>query len=317
MAYNNAILTSAQLATVTATVKQPLSTELSARKYIKAQKIPSYLTIFPYKFMVSSGKATLMTNRATDAPLVDTKVVEEFARVAKFHAAFDYSREELEEANAVNFNLFQNKATVVRRALAEFQNKLLFNGIDMVPAGANDSQNRNLLGLTTEPSVSGVQTAKAPVTFDAALNDEDGQMKLRNYLQDCVDQIQIMPGFSGQKPVLLLPPKALSYLKRPFNKYNPESSVYSMVKDFFTVVDGITELSGKYTKSSEDMGIVMVNTSDVMEYGLAQDAFPEQPRPLSGGGTRQEFTERCTGLLLYRPEAVVQLTGISTPSKSA
>ena len=172
MAYNNAILTSAQLATVTATVKQPLSTELSARKYIKAQKIPSYLTIFPYKFMVSSGKATLMTNRATDAPLVDTKVVEEFARVAKFHAAFDYSREELEEANAVNFNLFQNKATVVRRALAEFQNKLLFNGIDMVPAGANDSQNRNLLGLTTEPSVSGVQTAKAPVTFDAALSNE-------------------------------------------------------------------------------------------------------------------------------------------------
>lgn len=300
---NNFVLNEKQLRSIDTTIRTPNQQQLSARKYIKAHKVDDYAPEHTWYYQETFGKAIRATNRQTDIPVVDNRLKSETVPVIEFTTGFDYSFTEAAQARKTGYDLMTAQANAVKRALAEFENRLLFNGMDITQSGANP------IGLTTDPAKAGYQTSASPIKFDSATGEDDAQ-KLRNWLQDAVSLVTELPGFSGAKPLLLLPQNKINYLDRPYNKYNPDTTAYSMVSRFFRSIDPVPELSGKYNGTGEDMGIILVNTPDVVEFVDAQHPTALPPVMQLGGVVKQQYQQRTGGLILYQPEAIVQLTNI-------
>lgn len=303
---NNVIATKRALTEVDKVIRTPNEVELSGRRLIRPIAINSGRRYYDYKMAKSTGTAVLHNDGQTDTPVVDTTLTEESARIVEYSSALEYTESELEMAAEEGFDVLRARSVQVRRALAEMENRIIFNGINANTGKEED----NLIGLTTDSKISHFQEATAPIKFADTVENESGSNQIRNWLQDVADMITTQPGFNNSKPVLLLPTKAVSYINRPFNKYNIGTTVKSLLSEFFQRVEAIPELGSKYTAQQQDMGIVLMNTEDVVGYPVAKTATPYPAVQKQGGTIMQEYYQRTGGLVAYHPEAIVQLKGI-------
>lgn len=310
---NNGYLTREQLTWVDNVVKEPKTQELTAMSLFKTFSVPEWTTQTRYKVMTTSGEAAPYVDGASDIPVVDMNMTEATSNLTDLSIAVRYSRQQLGEAKQAGVDILTPMATRARRALAEAENKLIFNG------NHNSNSDLNINGLTDPASKLGVQEATAPVSFDHLADDKDNNLKIRNWLKAAVSQITHLAGYSNVKPILALPQSAIDALDMPYNEYNPQMTVLEMIRPWFSQIKPVPELEHQNfgrNGNKEDMGYIFLNDSDTVQIPVAQQVHSLE-QEYARGWTTVPYVERLGGLVMYYPHAFVQLHGINDPKLAA
>ena len=309
---NKGYLTREQLTYVDNVVKTPKVQELTAMSLFKTFNVPAWTQATKYKVMTTAGQASAYVDGADDIPVVDLNVTESSANLTDLAIAVRYSRQELGEAQQVGMDILTPMAVRARRALAEAENKLIFNGQH------NSNASLNINGLTDSAKKLGVQKSTAPVTFDALGDDPDNNLKIRNWLKEAVSMITHLAGYSNVKPVLALPQGAIDKLDMPYNQYNPQMTVLEMIRPWFSQIKAVPELEHQNfgpNGNKQDMGYIFLNDNATAQIPIAQPVHQLQ-QEYHSGRTTIPYVERLGGLVMYYPHAFVQLHGINDTKKA-
>lgn len=309
----NAIATREQLTYIDNTVYSPKVAPLLARSLFSTINIGEDNNSYRYRVKTGTAKAAAYNDRATDIPVVDEKFRETQVPVTMFALAAEYSYFELKTAQKVGVNLLADQAQLVARGLAEYEDKLIFNGQH------NSDPNMNIKGLTDKAKDLGVQE----FTFSQAFDDATDNIKLRNEFQAAVGKITHLVGYAGARPTLMLPQARIEELNRPFNEYNPQITVLSMIQPWFDQIIAVPELEGRYwhhknastADKNTDMGYICLRTPEIAQIPLAMERTQMQPET-HNMSTRIPYVEKIGGLAMRYPHAFVQLHGINDPNKS-
>lgn len=306
---NNSYLTREQLTWVDNVIKQPKTQELTAMSLFKTFSVPAWTTQTRYKVMTTSGGAAPYVDGATDIPVVDLNMTEATSNLTDLSIAVRYSRQQIGEAQQAGVDIFTPMAVRARRALAEGENKIVFNGKhDSNPA-------LNINGLTDSAKKLGVQETAAPVSFDHLADDTGNNLKIRNWLKEAVSKITHLAGYSNVKPTLALPQNAIDSLDMPYNEYNPQMTVLEMIRPWFSQIKPVPEFEHQnfgLNGNKEDMGYIFLNDSATAQIPIAQQVTALQ-QEYHNGWTTIPYIERLGGLVMYYPHAFVQLHGINDP----
>ncbi|AKG66644.1 major capsid family protein [Lactobacillus helveticus] len=308
---NNGYITNEQLTYVSNVIRQPKVQELTAMSLFKTFNVPAWTTQTKYQIMTTSGEAAPYVDGASDVPVVDLNMTEQAANLTDLSIAVRYSRQQLGEAQQANMDILTPMATRARRALAEAENKLIFNG------NHNSNPVLNINGLTDKANILGVQTTTSPIPFDDLADDAGNSLKVRNWLKEAVSMITHLAGYSNVKPVLALPQSAIDRLDMPFNQYTPQITILQMITPWFSQIKPVPELEHQYFGSKnnkQDMGYIFLNDQDTAQIPIAQPVTPLQPE-YRNTMTTIPYVERLGGLVMYYPHAFVQLQGINDPKK--
>ncbi|RVU70167.1 DUF2184 domain-containing protein [Lactobacillus xujianguonis] len=308
---NNGVITREQLVWVDNVVKTPKTQELTALTMFKTFQVPAWTPAVRYKVMTTSGQASTYVEGATDIPVVDENMTEYSANLTDLAISIRYTRQQIGEARQAGVDILTPMAARARRALAEAENKLIFNG--------NHSSNPalNIWGLTDSANKLGVQTATAPVAFDDLGEDTDKNLQIRNWFKAALSQITHLAGYSTAKPILALPQASIDALDTPFNQYNPQMTVLEMIKPWFSQIKVVPEFEHQYfgaKGNKQDMGYIFLNSEDIVKIPVAQQVTQLQ-QEVHNGSTTIPYVERMGGLVMYYPHAFVQLKGINDPKK--
>lgn len=304
---NKDLLTLQQLTYVDNVVKIPKTQELTAMSLFHTFSVPAWTKQTTYKVMTTDGQASPYVDGADDIPVVDANMTETATNLTDIAIAIRYSRQQLGEAQQAGVDILNPMATRARRALAEAENKLIFNG------NHNSDPALNINGLTDPASRLGVQESTAPVTFDDLAADESNNLKIRNWLKDAVSMITHLAGYSNAKPILALPQSAIDKLDMPYNQYNPQMTVLQMIKPWFSQIKAVPELEHQNfgrNGNKDDMGYIFLNDADIVRIPVAQPVHQLQ-QEYHAGRTTVPYVERLGGLVMYYPHAFVQLHGIN------
>lgn len=310
---NNGVITREQLVWVDNVIKTPKKQELTALSMFKTFPVPAWTPSIRYKVMTTSGQASTYVEGATDIPVVDEKMTEYSANLTDLAIAVRYTRQQLGEARQAGVDILTPMAERARRALAEAENKLIFNG------NHNSNPALNIYGLTDNADKLGVQTATAPVAFDDLAEDTDNNLQIRNWFKAAVSKITHLAGYSTAKPILALPQASIDALDMPFNQYNPQMTVLEMIRPWFSQIKVVPEFEHQNfgaKGNKQDMGYIFLNSSDIVKIPIAQPVTQLQQETHNGSATIP-YVERMGGLVMYYPHAFVQLKGINNPKKAA
>ncbi|QHJ84856.1 MAG: hypothetical protein [Bacteriophage sp.] len=307
MLKNQMLLSDNEFIHIDRIIRRPKKDQLTARQLVKpVTDLQPFDDHYGYNVETTTGRAKLGTDRQTDVPLVGVGLSKSYVPIVEYKVGLDYTYEEVARANAVGYSVLDAKANAAKRALAEFENQLIFNGKNL---GKQIIDDEKLIGFTTDPKISGVQVADSEVHFRDTVGDEEKSEKLRDILQEASELISNLPGYTGAMPILCLPPKLLGYIKRPYNKYNVDTTVSKLISDFVRAILPVPELAAENNPRGEDMGLLLLNDPDIMAFPDAMRAQAMQAA-YDGERTLQVYMQRTGGLILYQPKAVVQLTGI-------
>ena len=117
---------------------------------------------------------------------------------------------------------------------------------------------------------------------------------------------------------MLLPQSEIDELERPFNKYNPETTVRSMIEPWLDKIVAVPELEGRYwhAKNShladrnKDMGILCLTDPEIAQIPVATKV-DRQDVEVINMNTRIPYLEKHGGLAVRYPSAFVQLMNIN------
>lgn len=310
-----AYLTREQLTYVDNTVRQPNQRELTAMSLFHTFQVPAWTPSTRYKVMTTAGQAGDYVDGADNLPTVDLNMTEASSNLTDIGIAIRYSRQQVGEAQQANIDILNPMAIRARRAIAEAENKIIFNGKH------NSNAALNINGLTDPAKTLGVQEATAPVAFDDMFVDGDNattannNLKIRNWFQDVVGMITHLAGYSNAKPILGLPQSSIDRLNRPYNDYNPQMTVLNMISPWFSQVKAIPEFEHQYfgaKGNKNDLGYIFLNDQSIAQIPIAQSVHALQ-QEYHNGWTTIPYVERLGGLVMYYPHAFVQLNGINNP----
>lgn len=304
---NKGYLTREQLTYVDNVIKTPKVQELTAMSLFNTFNVPAWTEQTKYKVMTTAGQAADYVDGADDLPVVDLGVTESASNLTDIGIAVRYSRQQLGEAQQVGMDILTPMAVRARRAIAEAENKLIFNGKH------NSDPALNINGLTDSANKLGVQEATAPVTFDDLASDSDNNLKIRNWLQESVSKITHLAGYSNAQPILALPQNAIDKLDMPYNQYNPQMTVLQMIKPWFSQIKAVPEFEHQNfgpNGNKKDMGYIFLNDAATVQIPIAQPVHQLQ-QEYHSGRTTVPYVERIGGLVMYYPHAFVQLHGIN------
>lgn len=310
-----------------AVVAEPQQGELLARTLFQIDNnLQKWDNTYSYLWKEKAGAASDSTDRATDTTTTDVTYHEEIGFINQKTSAIEYSQEEIERAQQasangqVNLDIIQDKAEAAHRAIAEWEDNLIFNG--------NNNTSYPIYGLTSDPKKAGFQTSSAPITLDKLVNPVENEdpyetaNKIVNWLMDSANKVRFLPGFAGKQLILALPQEQASYIERSFSKYNPSDNVYKMLQSnitqTFSRIVGVPEFSGENrdaaigTKGHTDVGMIFANTPDVAQIKLPMDVqtYSATATPDKYGKYFNTYMERM-GFCIKRPQAFVRLNGIS------
>lgn len=316
---NLGVVTKEQLTFIDKTVYDPKSAPLMARSLFPSIQIGRDQMAYRYKVREAKALAAAYTNRGTDIPVVDEGFKEYEVPITQSALAASYSWLELERAQSVGVDILADQAQLVARGMAEREDKIIFNGLD------TGSDSTKITGITnTKTDVTGFQQISAPSSFADLLKPSDdetkpnteGALKLRNFFEEAVGKITHLIGYANARPTLLLPQAEIELLNRPYNEYNPQITLRSMIEPWFSSIQAVAQLEGQYwhkdkdPHKNKDMGIICLTDPEIC---AIPDAMPlTQLTPeYSNGVTKIPYVERHGGLAVRYPSAFVQLLDIN------
>lgn len=317
---NLGVVTKEQLTFIDKKVYDPKTAPLMARSLFSSIQVGREDVGYRYKVREGRALAAAYTNRGTDIPVVDEGFKEYEVPITQSALAASYSWMEIERARLVGVDILADQAQLVARGMAEREDKIIFNGLD------TGSDSTTIVGLTnTHTDTTGFQQISAPQSFQDILKPSDdstkpnteGALKLRNFFEEAVGKITHLVGYANAKPTLLLPQAELDLLNRPYNEYNPQITLRSMIEPWFSSIQAVAQLEGQYWHSKDDnahknkdMGIICLTDPDICVIPDAMPLTQLQPE-YSNGVTKIPYVERHGGLAVRYPSAFVQLLNIN------
>lgn len=271
---------------------------LIGRSLFTSMKVDPWTDFIKYNVVETTGKAVKYTNRMTNIPTGDENITEQGAYITSSVFATTYSNEELAKAQQSKINLLDYKQKETARALAEREDKLIFNGEpDSNPA-------LNIYGLTSDAKKTGYQSEDAPADL-STIEPE----KWVNWFNDMLDKVTL-DGYENMKPVLVLPKRAKHLLKRIYNEYNVDKTLYTMIKDDIADIKFTDALKGENIgKGKDDMGLLMFTDSTTAQI---VDAMPPTRQQVEYANmvTKITYLQRLGGVIVRKPNAIMQLNGL-------
>lgn len=288
---NTALISRKSLENLDRTVYTPKEAQLKGRSLLGSYKVPAGTKIYTYRTLTKSGTAKVIANRGTDIPLVDGDTQETSQKIITFAIGANYSLQEVQEAQLAGMNLDSIQGQAINRAMAEFEDKLIFTG-------NVDSNIEGLGNLSTAQDFS----------FGKAIKGDDPKNILEE-LKEGREKITQLTGYENATPVLALPAAQYDALDVPYNDYQPTTLIQLLqARGWFSSIQKINELSGLGAKSS-DIGMIFDNAAETMQILDAQAPTRQQTEYRNMTYTIP-YTEQCGGIIVRQPQAVVHLTGI-------
>lgn len=309
---NMGIVTKEQLTFIDKVVYDPKSAPLVARSLFSSISVNPVQDYYRYRVRTGTATAAEFTNRGTDIPTVDEGLKEYAVPLTTSVLAASYTQEEVDKAKVAGIDLMADQAQLVARGISEREDRIIFNGLD------DGNESKRIIGLTdTKTDHTGFQQINAEKTFaELGTDTEDGALKLRNFFKDAVGKITHLIGYANAKPTLLLPQAEIDELDRPFNKYNVDKTVKSMIEPWFEQIIAVPELEGQYWHKehdpykNKDMGILCLTDAATAQI---PDAYPitRMPMEYHNGVYKIPYKEKHGGLAVRYPSAFVQLLNIN------
>lgn len=255
---NTALISKRDLINLDKKVYSPKNVQLNGRSLFSSIKVGRYDEYYAYDVIEVTGKAKRSGSRNTDTPVGDETKHRYFTPITQFEYAIEYSDDELGRAQQVGDTEFvARKGNQAARAMAEYEDKVIFNGID----------EDGIVGLTNKQEKTGFQYDAPDQTLDKMTNEQ----KL-NYFKEVSHLITDL-GYSSAKPILAITNATETILDTPYNEYNADKTVEDMISKYFSSIRIIKELESTYTSRSLDMGLAFLNDSDT---AVIPDAMPVQ-----------------------------------------
>lgn len=246
---------------------------------------------YGYYVMTRSGAAKIIANGADDLPLVDTDLKRYQQPIYSIGAGIRYSVTELRQAQMVGQSADASKAEIARRAIAEKENSIIFNGDASV----------DLKGVV---NAQGIQVINADKTFALMTAEE-----ITETFRKARAKIVTIPGMRTSALKCLVEPNAYEELSRRYGDNEPRT-ILKVIEDnkWFSEIVPVYDLAGVGTAESNSF-IIMDTSPSTCEILLPMDitrheeeyAFPNYKVP---------FEERCGGALIRRPYGIVRVDGI-------
>lgn len=322
--FNTGVLTRKMFEYIDPKVAEPKKGQLLGRTFFSVKTLPGkYTDTYTYYWKERMGQVSDVTDRATDMTTTDVTYHKETGWVTEKATAIEYSQEEIERAAEGHIDVLGDKTQAANQALADWEDRLIFNG--------NGDERHPIYGLTSDPAKAGFQVADdAPITFDKPVDPTnqtayEDATKIYNWLLDAANKITFLPGYTSVKPILAIPMKELSLLKRPYNRYSPHDTILNMIQDtanggrdaIFSQVVGIPELEAQYwntargTAGKKDMGMIFINDPDTVQLVMAMEPQRSGLPELHDQKTKIWYKERTGGLSIKFPAGFVRLNGIN------
>ena len=296
---NNFVVTARQLEALDEVVYSPADEALLGRQLFSVKKVDPLAKNYTYQVANGYGQATRWTNRMTDIPSVDVGLTEYTQPITDFTLALEFSDLEVSQANKNGVNLPTEQATVLGRAMAEYEDKLIFNGDD--EAG--------ILGLTSSGygaqelkavNASGSATAMSKMTPD----------EIYAYLKEAKSKITHLKGYSQVRPILVLPQDEYDVLDSPWNAYQDVTILQKIQNEgWFGQIRAVPELAKDANQTQADVGFVIANTAEVVQIIDAMPVTRGQEEH-SNMRTKIPYLQRSGGLAIRYPHGIVKLSGI-------
>lgn len=287
-----AVIESRDLLAMEKTVLEPVHEELIGRSLFPtiAGVNPGAET-YGYSVLTRSGAAKIIANGADDLPLVDEDTHRAFQPIYTIADGIHFTFQEVRAAQMAGQPLDTIKAVTARRAIAEKENDVIFNG----------DTKHDIKGLT---NIEGIQAISADKTFATSTGAE-----MEETIRKAKALITSMPGYSGARLKLVLPPDQYEKLNSRYSDYDARTTL-KVIQDnnWFQSIEVTSALTTKGDKAT-DCAMIFDSTAttagfllpmDITQYQQQQD-YPKIVVP---------FDERTGGLVIKTPYAIVKLSGI-------
>ncbi|WP_436704253.1 DUF2184 domain-containing protein [Lactiplantibacillus plantarum] len=287
-----AVIESRDLLAMEKTVLEPVHEELIGRSLFPT--IPGVnpgSETYGYSVLTRSGAAKIIANGADDLPLVDEDIHRAFQPIYTIADGIHFTYQEVRAAQMAGQPLDTIKAATARRAIAEKENDIIFNGEKSV----------NIKGLT---SIEGIQAISADKTFATSTGAE-----MQETLRKAKALITKLPGYTGARLKLVLPPDEFESLNSRYSDYDART-VLKVVQDagWFQSIETTTALAGKGDKDT-DCAMIFDSTANTAGFLLPMD-ITQYPQENRYPKIVVPFDERTGGLVIKTPYAIVKLSGI-------
>lgn len=296
MATNMALINKRQLVSLDTKIYEQAKLQLAGRSLFPTFNVPRMTQAYAYDVIKVTGKArrAAQSGRNTDTPVGDETKTRAFSPMTEWEYAIEYSDREVEMAQAANDNQFTTrKASQAGRAMAEYEDKVIFNGIP----------EDNIVGVTEKPDKTGFQELKPAKTLD-----QMDSKQLLAYFKEASHLITDL-GYSNQKPNLLITTDVESILDNFYNEYR-ETTVEDYISKYFSQIRVVKELEGKFTGRKQDMALIYLNDPDTVGIPTAIPMEREWQEHFEGR-TKIKYHEKFGGVVVRYPRHFVQLPGLT------
>lgn len=298
---NTATITGRELIALDKKVYVPKKMQLNGRNLFNPIDCDPYDEAYGYDVIETSGEAQRSGSRNTDTPVGDETKHRYFTGFTSFEYGIEFTDDELGRARKVGDTQFtQRKADQAVRSILEYENKVIFNG----------QPEDYIVGLTEKSD----KTGFAQSTPSTKLNDMTSEQML-NYFKQVSHKITNLH-FTDQKPRLLITDAVEELLDVPYNEYNAQTTIETMLGKYFSRIDAIPEMEAKYTKRDLDMGLVFLNDDETGGIPYAEKIN----RILNEHMHRRttiKYREKFGGVVIRYLNHVVQLNDLIKPTPAA
>lgn len=294
---NDGLITPQDLNAIDARIYEPNESELKARKVFAVKSdIPAGAETYSYDVITRSGVAKILAPGASDVPLVDADMERHTVNIYSIAAAFNISVQEVRQAQMSGRPIEVTKADTVRKAIAQKENQIAFNG----------EEKYNIKGITNATGVQVYavpQGAKGSTTWAEKTGEE-----IVNDLIDAKGKVDKLPGHEADTLLLTTEAKLLLQ-KKVFNDFTKQTAIqYLQSENFFRTIETVEDLAGKGLAKSNCF-VVLDSSPSVVELGVPMD-ITRHPQEYKFPNTKVPFEERLAGLIIRYPMAIVRADGI-------
>lgn len=295
---NDGLITPQDINAIDARIYEPNESELKARKVFAVKSdIPSGAETYSYDVITRSGVAKILAPGASDVPLVDTDMERHTVNIYSIAAAFNISVQEVRQAQMSGRPIEVTKADTVRKAIAQKENQLAFNG----------EEKYKIKGITNATGVQVYAVPQNAAGTSTKWKDKTGE-EIINDLIDAKGKVDKLPGHEADTLLLTTEAKLLLQ-KKVFNDFTKQTAIqYLQSENFFKTIETVEDLAGKGLANSNCF-VVLDSSPSVVELGIPMD-ITRHPQEYKFPNTKVPFEERLAGLIIRYPMAIVRADGI-------
>lgn len=295
---NDGLITPQDLNAIDKRIYEPNESELKARKVFAVKSdIPAGAETYSYDVITRSGAAKILAPGASDVPLVDADLKRHTVNIYSIAAAFNISVQEVRQAQMSGRPIEVTKADTVRKAIAQKENQITFNG----------DADYNIKGITNATGVQVYAVPQNEAGTSTEWEDKTGE-EIINDIIDAKGKVDKLPGHEADTLLLTTDAKLLLQ-KKVFNDFTKQTAIqYLQAEGFFKTIETVEDLEGKGL-AGVDCFIVLDSSPSVVELGIPMD-ITRHPQEYAFPNTKVPFEERLAGLIIRYPMAICRADGI-------